>query len=316
MQKNTDWKFDLTMFDAGSPGGNGSAGAGGDGAASEGTNAGVTESPASNNPQQKQDPFANVIFGKQAKGEEQTAAAGEQPAEPTEEEWKAVQERFRDFINRDKSATVQGRLKNSKQAEADLAKLAPVLQDLAKKYGKDAADIDGILAARANDDSLYEEDAAREGVSVEVYKQLKQFRDEKAAREEQEQRSAYETHIRGLIESFDRDVKSVFPNADLRTEMQNPMFQRWTSPEFGMSVKDAYYAIHREEIETMAMQVAAQKTQQKLSQSVQSGTRRPSENGMRSAAPVREVRSDPSKWSSAEMDEVARRVMRGERIEL
>lgn len=313
MQKIMDWKFDLKMFDTGSSGGDGGAGAGDAGAASGGTNAGVSENPASSNPRQKQDPFANVIFGKQGK---QTAGAGEAPAEPTEEEWKAAKEKYRSFYERDTSSFVQDRLKNSKQAEANLAKLAPVLQDLAKKYGKDAADIDGILAARADDDSLYEEEAAREGVSVDVYKQLKQFRDEKAAREEQEQRSAYETHIRGMIEAFDRDVKSVFPNADLRTELQNPMFQRWTSPEFGMSVRDAYYVLHRDEIEPMAMQVAAQKAQQKLSQSVQSGTRRPSENGMRSAAPVREVRSDPSKWSSAEMDEVARRVMRGERIEL
>lgn len=313
MQKIMDWKFDLKMFDAGSSGGDGGAGAGDAGAASGGTNAGVSENPASSNPRQKQDPFANVIFGKQGK---QTAGAGDAPAEPTEEEWKAAKEKYRSFYERDTSSFVQDRLKNSKQAEANLAKLAPVLQDLAKKYGKDAADIDGILAARADDDSLYEEEAAREGVSVDVYKQLKQFRDDKAAREEQEQRSTYETHIRGMIEAFDRDVKSVFPNADLRTELQNPMFQRWTSPEFGMSVRDAYYVLHRDEIEPMAMQVAAQKAQQKLSQSVQSGTRRPSENGMRSAAPVREVRSDPSKWSSAEMDEVARRVMRGERIEL
>lgn len=309
MQNKADWKFDLTLFD------DGGAGAGDGGAGEGGANEGVKESPSSINPRRKADPFENVIFGKPPKGQEPSAAA-EQPAEPTEEEWKATKEKYRSFYERDTSSFVQDRLKNSKQAEATLAKLAPVLEDLGKKYGKDAADIDGILAARADDDSLYEEDAAKEGVSVEVYKQLKQFRDDKAAREVEEQRSAFETHIRGLIQSFDADVKPLFPSADLRTELQNPLFQRLTSPEIGMSVKDAYYAIHREEIEPMAMQVAAQKAQEKLSQSIQSGTRRPSESGMRSAAPVREVRSDPSKWTKAEKAEVYRRVMRGERIEL
>ena len=308
MQKMTDWKFDLTMFD------DGGAGAGGAAAASGGANEGVAESPSSSNPRRPQDKFANVLFGKQPEGAEGENAP--QPAEPTEDEWKATKEKYRSFYERDTSAFVQDRLKNSKQAEATLKKIGPILADLGKKYGVDPSDIDGILKARADDDSLYEEDAAREGVSVEVYKQLKTLRDEKAAREEQEQRSAFDQHIKGLFTSFETDVKPLFPHADLMQELQNPLFQRLTSPEIGMSVADAYHAIHRAEIEPLSMQVAAQKAQEKLSQSVQSGKRRPSENGMRNNAPVREVRSDPRNWTREERAEALRRAEMGQKIYL
>jgi hypothetical protein len=80
-------------------------------------------------------------------------------------------------------------------------------------------------------------------------------------------------------------MKKVFPNFDLRTELQNPAFVRMTSPNVGISVEDAYYACHRQELQTAAMQVAAQKTAQKISNDIQAGNRRPSENGTTGQAP-------------------------------
>jgi hypothetical protein len=58
-----------------------------------------------------------------------------------------------------------------------------------------------------------------------------------------------------------------------------------TSPNVGISVEDAYYAIHRNEIQTAAMQVTAQKTAQKISNAIQAGSRRPDESGTSSQAP-------------------------------
>ena len=57
-----------------------------------------------------------------------------------------------------------------------------------------------------------------------------------------------------------------------------------------------------------------QKAQEKLSQSMQSNSRRPSENGMRNTAHVREVRSDPKTWTPEEKAAVRKRVMSGEKI--
>ena len=80
-------------------------------------------------------------------------------------------------------------------------------------------------------------------------------------------------------------MKKVFPNFDLRTELQNPAFARMTSPNVGISVEDAYYAIHRNEIQQASMRATAQQTAQKISNSIQAGQRRPTENGTSSQAP-------------------------------
>ena len=58
-----------------------------------------------------------------------------------------------------------------------------------------------------------------------------------------------------------------------------------TAPNVGISVQDAYYAVHRNEIQSAAMQVTAQKAAQKISNSIQAGQRRPDENGTSGQAP-------------------------------
>lgn len=318
MAKNMDWKFDLTLFDGGA-----GAGAGG-GEGGTGADAGVSAEaavPTNPNRRRKENPLANVRYGKQTQQEPAPAQeTQEQTQANPEDEWKTAKEKYKDFFNRDTSTIVQDRLKNSKQAEATLAKLAPVFEGLGKKYGKEAADLDGIIAAYTDDDSLYEEEAMAAGMPVSAFKQLKQLQadkqaaDEKAAMAVQEQQA--QQHVQGLITAFDRDVKSVFPSADLRTELQNPDFRRLVSPEVGISPKDAYWLIHRQEIEAMTVQTVARKTQQKLSQSVQSGINRPVENGSRNVSPALDIRDDPSKWSKADREEVKRRVRNGEKITL
>jgi hypothetical protein len=98
----------------------------------------------------------------------------------------------------------------------------------------------------------------------------------------QEQR--IQQHFMKLEQQGDA-MKKVFPNFDLRKELENPAFFRMTSPNVGISVEDAYYAVHRNEIQTAAMQVTAQKTAEKISNSIQSGSRRPDESGTSSQAP-------------------------------
>lgn len=314
MAKEMVWKFDLTIFD----GGAGAGAGGGEGAA--GSDTGVSaETPAPTNPNRrnrKENPLANVRYGKQPQETSAPAVQAEESTADPESEWKAVKEKYKDFYGRDTANIVQERLKNSKQAEATLAKLAPVFEGLGKKYGKDANDLDGILAAYTDDDSLYEEDAAKAGMSVSAYKQLRQLQADNEASKAREARSQQEQHAMRVIQDFENDVKSVFPNADIRTEFQNPQFVRLTSPEVGLSAKDAYWLIHRAEIEAMSAQTVAQKAQQKLSMAIQSGMSRPIESGARNVSPALEIRDDPKMWSRADREEVKRRVRNGERIEL
>ena len=192
--------------------------------------------------------------------------------------------------NKEMQAVVRSRLKSEKSAEEALGKMAPAIEVLARKYNLDSANMDyDALAKKINDDdSFYEEKALEMGVSVETAKKVDQMERDTERQKAMEQRTLQEQKIQQhfvRLEQQAEAMKKVFPNFDLRKELQNPNFARMTSPNVGISVEDAYYAVHRNEIQTAAMQVTAQKTAEKISNAIQSGSRRPDESGASSQAP-------------------------------
>ena len=186
--------------------------------------------------------------------------------------------------NKEMQAVMKARIKSEKSAEKALSELAPALEVLARKHNLDMENIDYAALSKAihDDDAYYEDKALEMGVDLGTAKKIDQ--DERGtAREEKKKERTLEqqriiSHIKGLEEQGEA-MKAVFPNFDLATELQNPAFARMTSPNVGVSVEDAYYAVHRKEIQTAAMQATAQKTAEHLSNAIQAGSRRPVENG-------------------------------------
>ena len=232
--------------------------------------------------------------GKAQEQNQEQAAAVENPTEenktkaPTRMSWDEIM--ADPEYNKQMQAVVQSRLRSAKGAEETLGKLAPALELLARQHGQDPAkiDYDALAKAISDDESYYEDKALEMGVSVETAMKIdQQERDTARQQRQQEQtleQQKFQQHIVKLEQQAEA-MKKVFPNFDLRTELQNPAFARMTSPNVGISVEDAYYAVHRNEIQTAAMQVTAQKTAQKISNAIVSGSRRPNENGTSGQAP-------------------------------
>lgn len=193
--------------------------------------------------------------------------------------------------NKQMQAVVQSRLKSAKGAEEALAKMTPAIEVMARKYGLDANNMDyDALAKAINDDDAYYEDKALEmGVSVETAKKVDQMERDTERQKAMKQRTLQEQALQQHFISLERqgeELKKVFPNFDLRKELQNPTFARMTAPGKGiMSVEDAYRAVHRQEIDSAASQIIAQKTAEKISNAIASGSRRPDESGASSQAP-------------------------------
>ena len=192
--------------------------------------------------------------------------------------------------NREIQAIVQSRLRSAKGAEETLGKLAPALEVLARQHGQDPANInyDELAKAISNDDSFYEDKALEMGVDIATARKIDQQERDTARQQREQARTLEEQKFQQHIVKLEQQaeaMKKVFPNFDLRTELQNPAFARMTSPNVGISVEDAYYAVHRNELQTAAMQVTAKKTAQMISNSIASGSRRPDENGTSGQAP-------------------------------
>lgn len=296
-------KLDLQLFDDGgdaaAPADSGQTGAGDGGSSQDTADESVAE--LTRKRQTRRNPLANVRYGKQpstdtAQAEPQTPLAKETQEEP--DDWETVRNgKYKAQFDADVQRIVQDRLKNSKQSDATLEKLAPMLQNMATKYGlKDASNIDELMSKYNDDDELYEQEAMERGLSVSTLKQIKSLEREHEANEkariENEQRNMYTQHLTKLAAEGEK-LKQVYPSFDLRTELQNPLFARLTAPNSGIDLATAFYAVHRNEIQPQAMAVGAQMATQKIAQSIQSGRNRPAENGARSAAV--DVRDDPRK---------------------
>ncbi len=228
-----------------------------------------------------------------AEPNQQAPAATENPTEepktePARMSWDEIM--ADPEYNKQMQAVVQSRLRSAKGAEETLGKLTPALELLARKHGQDPANInyEELVQAISNDESFYEDKALEMGVDIATARKIDQEERETARQQREQTRTLeqqkFEQHIVKLEQQAEA-MKKIFPNFDLRTELQNPAFARMTSPNVGISVEDAYYAVHRNELQTAAMQVTAQKTAQMISNSIASGSRRPDENGTSGQAP-------------------------------
>ena len=249
------------------------------------------------------------------------AAAAENPTEEnkTDANRKSWDELMADpEYNKQMQAVVQSRLRSAKGAEETLGKLTPALEVLARKHGLDPANIDYDALAKAvsDDDAYYEDKALEMGVSVETARKIDQQERDTARQQREQERTLeqqkFQQHIMKL-EQQGEEMKKVFPNFDLRTELKNPTFARMTSPNMGISVQDAYYAVHRNEIQTASMKVAAQKTAQKISNAIQAGSRRPDENGTSGQAPSVST-FDYRNASRDQREALKKRIRSGEKI--
>lgn len=179
----------------------------------------------------------------------QDAAAEATPGRMTWDQIKADPE-----YSRHMQEMVRERVKKLTQAQEDLQILTPALRHMAKRLGLDPDSKDYSALAKAITASQGDRDGA-----------LRQ-------------------HYGSLVEQS-RALCQKYPGFDLHRELKDPVFAKLTAPGMGVSVEDAYYTVHRREIEDAALQVAAQKTAEQISNAIRAGGGRPEENGTSAMGP-------------------------------
>jgi len=324
-------KLDLQLF-----AGEGAGDGGGEGAA-QGENSvdaghqrllelGVPEAKIRKNRAYKVNaPTQKPVEAGQGKAQEQKpeqAAAATDPTEenktdaPTRMSWDEI--KADPEYNREIQAIVQSRLRSAKGAEETLGKITPALELLARKHGLDPANIDydALTQAISNDESFYEDKALEMGVSLETAKKIDQQERDDARKQRDEERTLQQQKVDtrfNQIYQQGEEMKKVFPDFDLKKEMENPAFARMMAPDMPFTVEQAYHAIHYKELQAAAMQVTAQKTAQKIANDIQAGNRRPNENGTTGQAPS-VTTFDYRSMSPEQRKELKNRIRSGEKI--
>jgi hypothetical protein len=250
---------------------------------------------------------------------QQNPAEGQnQPQEKSlDDEWEELRKgKFRELYARDVQGAIQDRFKNQQAQTETLAKLQPMLSALAKQKGVAEGDLDGLSKAILDDDSLYEEEADAAGMTVERYKLMKQLENENARLREREQQdrenALLRQHFQNLTQQAE-ELKKTFPDFDLMRELQDPKFRRLTDRNSGLTLADAYYAVHHAELEPQAMAYGIQRAQQQISRTLQANAQRPTEGASQGRAPAN-ISVSPRQMTRAQRQALRERAARGEEI--
>lgn len=235
-------------------------------------------------------PGAVSTSGDVTGGAEQAAGTEQQNMTPFQQ---MIQGQYRDeyeqAVGQRVQQAIQKRFRGQQDMQKRLQSVDPILQELGRRYQVEGNDPETIYKKMTDDLSLYQEEADKLGVTPQEVRTRHQnesrIRQLEAIVQQRQQEDTARNHYANLLQQAD-ELKKVFPSFDLQRELQNPRFMRMTSPQVGISVKDAFYAIHGEEIQRNSIQYAAQQAGQRIAASVQAGASRPMENGMNQRGPV------------------------------
>lgn len=205
----------------------------------------------------------------------------------TRKTWEEIKEEYKEEYGRETQGIISSRVKEAKAAADRLSKLTPVLEAVGAKYGVDtsdlyAFDIDSLAAAVQADPSYFRSKADELGTTSEIARDLAELNRLRKERETRQQQDFLEQkkqeHYQKLAQQA-AAFKAQMPSFDLMKEMQNPRFAAMTGPGSLMSVEEAYFAIHRQEMLESARQSAMQEAERKMASVRQKNAARPMENG-------------------------------------
>lgn len=200
--------------------------------------------------------------------------------------------------------TFSKRFSKYKGIEAENKQMREIIEANNLRYGLDPSSstyLADMKSAVENDKKLYEDEALEAGLPVEEYLKVKQAErviaqskiDEQKRLEEQKANEHF-----GRLNTQALELKAKIPNFDLNTEMQNEQFRRFVAPfEFGgsnLSVENAFYLIHRNEINQAMVNSAASQAAINTANAVKANKSRPSENGTSATTMATTTKLDPS----------------------
>lgn len=175
------------------------------------------------------------------------AVAGQQENPQTDQDKPSWEQIMADpDYNRQMQKIIQSRLREAKGAAAALETLSPALEIMAQRYGLDPKQPDYAALAQA-------------------------IRNDGSARQNE---NAMRRHFDRLTFQA-RLLQKEHPGFDLGQELKNSAFSRLVAPGVGVSVRDAFHAVHHQEL----MRKTARLTAERLSQAIRSGSYRPDEAG-------------------------------------
>ena len=315
---------DLQLFAEGA--GAGAAAAGGDGAApataekaaatpaqGKGREAAAAEVDEMLSPAEEPDAEEDA-----AEGEEQDGAADKNGTDP-EAHRKAFGELMRGEYNREfGEMIVQATQKAYDSILNEQGPVGRILNALGQKYGTTPGDYEALAAAVeggvVKDDAYYEDMAMKKGISVQLAKEMDALESENAKHRAAEQQRAEAAKMEAIQQEWDAAVERIRaedPDFDIKTALADPDFAQML--KLGVKMEDAYKARYFDDIMARRTTQTAKTVEKGVEARIRQRGARPSENGTNPGGAA-VLKTDVSKLTPAQCEELERRAMRGQII--
>lgn len=195
------------------------------------------------------------------------------------------------------SERVQGiidkRFKKTKDLERFYNEVSPILSELGKIYGTDEGDFEALKSA------IFENTGTLDGENKELLG-------------EAEDGAYAENALKGLVKEGEA-LKELYPDFDLRSELKsNSLFAGLLKN--GISVKDAFETVHKDELIGSAMAYAARAVREQMANAVEIRNKRPLENGLVSTSAA-VTKQDVNALTKNDILNILKQVEKGAKIE-
>lgn len=223
---------------------------------------------------------------------------------------------YKDIYTKRTQDMIDRRFAKAKAAEAENGKLREIADMLGQKYGiTEDSDFSKLRSAIESDSDIWEAAAEEHGMTVEQYRKFSKLERENAAFQAARQNDLAQQQQREKAQKWyaeAQELKTRFPQFDLQTELADRNFV--AAINAGVPMEQVYKGKYYDQFVGEAAQSVAKSTEKALVDNIRAKGKRPAENGIAAQSASFLTKSDPSKLTLADFDEIARRVAHGDII--
>lgn len=240
-----------------------------------------------------------------AKADPETDAQSHTNADKEAEFEKLIKGEFKEQFEQRMKNNLNRRFKESSALKAKAARNEQIIAMLMDKLGiTDADELADMIESDASSAKIApkaDNDAAERIRALEYENELMR---------KQREALAMEQTVKAWMNDGEK-LKESYPDFSIEAEARNPEFVKLLKA--GASLRNAYLAMHHDEIIKTLVEKAAQEAQEKTAESIRLRGQRPLENGM-SGRSTALFKTDVAGLTAAQRAEIAKRAANGEVI--